>query len=529
MVPVLTSAQMREADRRAIQEGGVAGEVLMENAGAAVARVVSARWPAGRVSVLSGKGNNGGDGFAAARHLLGRPLDVFLVGSRSAVAGDAARHLERLEQAGGRVVEIAQAEQWSAAREHALGANVIVDALLGTGLKARPEGLVGHVVRDLAHRQAAQRHPLVAVDLPSGLPSDTGALDWEVAAASVTVTFGAPKCGHVLPPACDRVGELIVAEIGIPAWLVASGARLWLLDDAEAMVAYPLRAPDSHKGSYGHVLVVAGSLGKSGAAALAGLAALRAGAGLVTVATPAPVLPLVAAARPELMTEPLPTNTSGGVDASALERVLRLAAARDAVVLGPGLGQDPSTVDFVRAFIAQCPRPLLVDADGLNAVASGGPTEAARALRRSAETVLTPHPGELARILGIGVREVQARRLDAARGFAAESGTTLVLKGYRSVVASASGIAAVNPTGNPGMATGGTGDVLAGMIGTLLARGCDAFLAAAVGCYLHGLAGDRAAARHGQEGLVAGDVVEAVPEVLRAMESRLRSLETGHV
>jgi ADP-dependent NAD(P)H-hydrate dehydratase / NAD(P)H-hydrate epimerase len=336
--------------------------------------------------------------------------------------------------------------------------------------------------------------------------------------ARLTVTFAAPKHCHVLPPACDHVGELRIADIGIPGALVEQ-TRLWLLEAADARRAWPPRPRSAHKGTFGHVLVVAGSTGKTGAAVLSALGALRSGAGLVTVATPEPCLPIVAASRPELMTEPLPSGPGGTVARSGVERALELASSRDAVVLGPGLGQDADTRSFVREFVGRCPVPLVVDADGLNALgASGADGAAAELLRRSPATVLTPHPGEMARLIGGSARDVQARRLEAARALAAHSGAVVALKGQRTVIARPDGSAAVNPTGNPGMATGGTGDVLAGITGALLARGCDAWTAATAATYVHGVAGDRAAARLGEEALLASDLVEALAEALRALE-----------
>jgi NAD(P)H-hydrate epimerase len=510
MVPVLTAAEMREADRRTIEEIGLPGAVLMENAGAAVAEAIRRRFPAARrISILCGKGNNGGDGFVVARRLVDLGPRAYLLARKADVKGDARLHMGVLERSGASVAEIADAAAWEVARAEALAADVVVDALLGTGLSEAPAGLLGLAVRDLAGCAA----PVVAVDIPSGLSSDAGEVAWETPRAALTVTFAAPKYGHVLPPACDRVGELRVADIGIPrAVLAQTGHRLWLLEARDAAEGFPPRAPGAHKGRFGHVLVVAGSVGKTGAAILAAAGALRTGAGLVTVATPAPALPTVAAGRPEIMTEPLPVRASGGLDREAVDRTLALAKSRDAVVLGPGLGQDPGTPEFVRELVRRCPGPLVVDADGLNALAGG-----TGAIRREAPTVLTPHPGEMARLIGSRTDEVQRRRVETARALAVETGAVVVLKGQRTVVADASGRAAVNPTGNAGMATGGTGDVLAGMVGALLARGCAPWLAATAAVYLHGLAGDRAAEERGQESLVAGDLLDALPAALRSL------------
>jgi NAD(P)H-hydrate epimerase len=442
---------------------------------------------------------------------------VLLFARRAEVGGDAREHLERLLAAGGAVREVADDATWTRSRDETLTAEILVDALLGTGLREAPSGLVGSVVRELAAASGTMRPRIVAVDLPSGLPSDGGEVPWPCPRADLTITFAAPKRGHVLPPACDHVGELVVADIGIPAGVVSAGG-LFLLEAGDAAAAWPTRDPGSHKGSFGHALVIAGSVGKAGAAALAATAALRAGVGLVTVATPGPALPVVAAARPEAMTEPLPATPAGAIAAEAAERALALAGERDAVLLGPGLGQEAGTRAFVRAFVPRCPVPLIVDADGLNALApSAEEPSAVGLLRRDRPTVVTPHPGEMGRLVAMGAGDVQRRRLETARALAAGTGAVVVLKGHRTVVADADGRAAVNPTGNPGLATGGTGDVLAGVIGALLARGANAWSAATAAVYLHGLAGDRAAARLGQEGMIAGDVAEALPEAILAL------------
>jgi ADP-dependent NAD(P)H-hydrate dehydratase / NAD(P)H-hydrate epimerase len=521
MIPVLTAAEMREADRRAIEERGVPGLVLMENAGAAVAAALRERYPAARrVAVVCGKGNNGGDGFVAARHLLDLAPGVYLLARRQDVKGDAAAHLEKLQAEGGVVQEAPDEAAWEAVSAQALDCDVMVDAILGTGLREAPTGLPRRVINDAA-QAAANGLPVVAVDVPSGLSSDTGDVRWDHVRAALTVTFAAPKYCHVLPRACDRVGELTIADIGIPAAVLGGRHALWLLEPRDAAAAWPPRDPDANKGTYGRILVVAGSVGKTGAAVLAGLGALRAGAGLVTVATPASALPLVAVARPELMTEPLAEAPDGGLHAGALERALEMAHARDAVVIGPGLGQAPGTRAFVQAFVGRCQVPVVVDADALNAFgASESAPPALELLRRSRSTVLTPHPGEMARLLGGSARHIQERRLAAAQELAAATNAVVVLKGRRTIVADGEK-AAVNPTGNPGMATGGTGDVLSGIVGALLARGGDAWTAATAAVYAHGLAGDLAAERLGQESMLAGDLADA-------LSGALRSLEVGH-
>jgi len=519
---VLTVAEMRIADRRTIEEVGLPGPVLMENAGTAVARLIQERFPgARRIAVLCGRGNNGGDGFVVSRRLLALRPETWLAGEISGVAGDACLHMRAYQRSGGEVREILDLNAWESVRERALSADLVVDALLGTGLRERPAGLVGRMVEDLAG-QSRRGTPVVAVDIPSGVSSDSGALAWPAVKAALTVTFGAAKVGHVLPPACDLVGELVVADIGIPEQVLADcGAKLWLLDEGDAGRAFPARSPGSHKGDYGHLLLVAGSVGKSGAAILAARAALLTGVGLVTVATPAPVLPQVAAGRPEIMTEPLPAGPEGSLAVEGLERALALASTRNAVVLGPGIGLNPSTQAFAQGLYDACDRPLLVDADGLNALAAraGG-----RGLsRRGTVTVLTPHPGEMARLSGVSAAEVQGRRLESARGLAEQSDAWVVLKGQRTLVADPEGRVAVNPTGNPGMASGGTGDVLAGIVGALLAMGREAWVAASAGVYVHGLAGDRALSRQGPESLLAGDLLDEMPGAIRWVRAHSRT------
>jgi NAD(P)H-hydrate epimerase len=317
------------------------------------------------------------------------------------------------------------------------------------------------------------------------------------------------------------VGEVVVQEIGIPDRLLEEvGAQLFLLQAGDAARAFPTPSPTTHKGDNGHLLVVAGSLGKTGAAVLAGRAGLLAGAGLVTVATPAPVLPVVAAGCAELMTEPLPVAGDGGLDGAAVDRALVLARQCSAVALGPGLGQSESTREFVVRFVAGCPAPLVIDADGLNLLAPIRDERSQAALsQRSASTLLTPHPGEMARLSGMTTREVLARRVEVARHVSHQARAVTLLKGYRTLVVDPDGRVGVNPTGNPGMATGGSGDVLTGLIGALVAAGRAPWLAAASGAYLHGLAGDRACARRGTHSLVAGDLLAEIPGAVREVLS----------
>jgi NAD(P)H-hydrate epimerase len=518
MLPVLTAAEMRAADRATIDEVGLPGALLMENAGAAVAAVALARYPGARhVVVVCGKGNNGGDGFVVARRLRHRGATAILVGRREDVAGDARLHLLAYERSGGLLLEAGAEGAWATAEERLGAADLVIDALLGTGLEQEPRALAKQAISSM--RSAADRGvPVVAVDLPSGVPSDSGQVPWPAVRADLTVTFAAAKLGHALPPACDLAGELIVADIGIPeSCLAARGSRVGLIEASDAARAFAARPPGSHKGTFGHVLVIAGSVGKTGAAVLAATAALRGGAGLVTLATPEKALAFLPGLRPELMTEPLAATAAGAIGGSAaLARALDLAEARDAVVLGPGLGQEAETRDFVRELVARCPRPVVLDADGLNALGAIGDAADSVTPARARPLVLTPHPGEMARLMNTTSAEVQSRRLEVAQALSLRTGAHVVLKGQRTLVAEPSGRVAVNPTGNPGMATGGTGDVLAGLLGALLAHH-DPWLASLAAVFVHGHAGDLAAARLGQSSLLAGDLIDELSHAIGSL------------
>jgi NAD(P)H-hydrate epimerase len=466
--------------------------------------------------VVCGKGNNGGDGFVVARRLRHRGACAILVGRRADVGGDARAHLQAYERSGGVLLEAGEPGAWPAAEERVGAADLLIDALFGTGLDQEPRGLARDAIA--AIRSAAGRGvAVVAVDLPSGVPSDSGQVPWPAVHADLTVALAAAKLGHVMPPACDLVGELIVADIGIPSSrLEAAGPSVGLIEQSDAARAFAHRAPGSHKGSFGHVLVVAGCVGKTGAAVLAAAAALRGGAGLVTLATAEPVLCMMPGLRPEVMTEPLPATAAGAIGNGAVERALELAESRDAVVLGPGLGQDAATVAFVREFTSRCSRPLVVDADGLNALGALVDGAGPALPKRDSPLVFTPHPGEMARLLNTTVGDVQSRRLETARALSHGAGAYVVLKGQRTLVAEPAGRVAVNPTGNPGMATAGTGDVLAGLVAALLARH-DPWLAAVAAVFVHGRAGDLAAAGRGACSMLAGDLLDSLPDAIRSL------------
>ncbi len=508
---ILSAEAMREVDRTAIEDLGIPSLVLMENAAIGVVDAIGEIYEeAESAAIFCGPGNNGGDGLAIARHLAVRGYEVriFLMTSHRGLQGDAEVQLGICRRQGLHIQDVETEEDVVEALEHARESDVIVDALFGTGLARPLDGLYAAMVEELNELPV----PRVAVDLPSGLNGSRTAPFGPHVLADLTVTFAAPKIAHVFPPAAEAVGELVVADLGIPPDLADEveepGGALYLLCREELAELLPIRDPGTHKGDYGHALIVAGSPGKGGAAILAARAAVRAGAGLVTVAVPDPVLPVVDLGSIESMTLPLPASgTTGQIAAAAAGRILAAAEGKSVLALGPGLGQEEETAEAIRRIVREAALPLVLDADGLNAFAG----RARELAGRQAATVLTPHPGELGRLLGIPAAEVQADRLAAARRAAAETGAVVVLKGYRTLVAIPEGEVHVNPTGNPGMATGGTGDVLTGLIAGLIAQGLEALDATLLGVYLHGLAGDLAAEENGEAGLAAGDLVTQLP------------------
>ena len=512
MIPVVTAAQMRELDRATIEDLGLPGAVLMENAGRAVAdEVARLAPPRGEVAILCGSGNNGGDGYVCARWLRdrGHSATVYLAGGRPRAGSDAALHLSVLERSGGKAVELDTPA--SLARETAAlqRADVLVDALLGTGLKSEVRGHLAEVIGALNQARAGGRR-VIAVDLPSGVDSDTGRILGAAVVADRTVTFGFPKPGVVGFPGAALAGEVTIADIGIPRRLADKPEISLFLVERRDVAGHWRRELGGHKGTYGHVLCLAGSPGKVGAGLLCARAALRAGAGLVTLAVPPEARAAAEGRVPEVMVAALDPERPA---AAALADFEALAAGKSALAVGPGMPTTPAAGALLRALLGRLEIPAVLDADALNLLA---PDRAfLRGLRRP--LVLTPHPGEAGRLLGVSTGEVQADRVAAARRLAADTGAVVVLKGARTVVAQPSGHAVLNPTGNPGMGTGGTGDVLTGVVGALLAGGMKAPVAAFVGAYLHGHAGDLARDRVGETGLTAGDLVDALPEAFREL------------
>jgi ADP-dependent NAD(P)H-hydrate dehydratase / NAD(P)H-hydrate epimerase len=520
---VLTARQMREADRRTIEDLGVPSVVLMENAGTGVASAIEQAFPdlvGRRVAILCGRGNNGGDGFVVARllHERGVHVAVFLVGRASDVKGDALANLDRVRALDLPIAEIGRQLEWERVAPELARQALVVDALFGTGLSSPLTGLLAEMVEGVNRAGV----PVVSIDLPSGLSADTHDMIGPCIRATLTVALGAPKLPLVLSPASAMAGRLVVADIGIPPAVVESldGADLRVITPEALRPLLRPRLGEAHKGAFGHVLIVAGSRGKTGAAHLAACGALRSGAGLVTVATPASCQQTVAGMGPEYMTEGLPETPSGTVAADALDAVLAFPAT--VIATGPGLGTGDSVRAFLWGLVERARAPLVLDADALNAFAG---TAGGLSAREGRTVVITPHPGEMARLLGVPTADVQANRLETARNLASANRLLVVLKGHGTVIATPDGRTAINPTGNPGMATGGTGDVLTGMIAGWLAQGVDADAACRLAVYLHGAAGDLAAGDEGQVSMTAGDLVRCIGRATIALTTPSGSAE----
>ena len=529
---------MREVDRLTTVRFGIPGDRLMEAAGKSVVEVFLEQYgyksgrPPGRVSVFCGKGNNGGDGFVVARRLKeeAEQVEVYLFAAAKELKGDAARNYRRWKEEGGKVHTTETPAQWEKVRGEALGAEVIVDALLGTGIRGTATGLVGQAIDELNRfsRKATAALPswIVAVDTPSGLPSDGEATAGPVVRAHLTVTFTAPKLGQLISGDAACCGQLYVRGIGSPAELVeevGKGPLRWV--GPEEFAHWPLvRAADAHKGSYGHVLLVAGSVGKTGAAVMAGTAALRGGAGLVTVAAPEPAMGVVAASHPEYMTEWLTATSTGTIAAESLrsKRVEEILRGKTVLAMGPGVGVHPETTEFIRAMVARTDLPIVLDADGLNAVA--GHADLLRE-KRTPFLAVTPHPGEMARLLGTTSGEVQKDRLRTAVESAKQWDAYIILKGFHTVLASPNGQVFVNTTGNAALAKGGSGDVLTGLLAALIGQfGTEDFLRVlALGVYLHGRAAELLSEPTDASGILASELAQMIPYARRKLLEELRA------
>lgn len=509
---VVSGEQMRSIENRVFEKYGLSSSIIMELAGRQVAVVARRMMETlhGPIVVVCGKGNNGGDGLVAARWLRHWGYNVAAVvwSSFDDLPGDAATALHAARMAGVPILMPAQAF------EALQNAALIIDAVLGTGVSGSARGQAAEAIKLI---NGASR-PVLAVDMPSGIGTDTGRVEGPAVRADVTVTFGLPKLGLFQFPGADLAGKMVVVDIGLAAAAVeAEQISTELTRSAMVKEWLPTYSRDAHKGTRGRVLVAAGSRGMTGAGALAGEAALRVGAGLVTVAAPEHSQPVIAAIRPEFMTLAIPESPEGGFALAAADAFLHRAAKADALAVGPGLGTDAETQQFARAVVAGATAPMVLDADAIKAFA-GRPELLADC---PVPLVLTPHPGEMAHLLGLSVEAVQADRLSAVRRAADVTKSVVLLKGAYTLIAEPGGEIYINPTGNRALGTGGSGDVLTGIIAGLLAQGLGAAEAAAAGAYMHGMAGDRLAERYGDDGILASELAGELPAVQRDLRKGL--------
>lgn len=506
---------MKAIDRRAIEGLGIIGPILMENAGLQIAMEMLDCFPeinGENIVIVAGRGNNGGDGFVVARHLYNqgcRP-HVILLARMKDLKGDAALNAGIAQRIGVEISEAPGAKEWRVHKKALKKATLLVDALFGTGLTHPAKGFFAQVIDDINVSEAFK----IAVDIPSGLSSDSYQISGPCVEADLTITLAAPKIAHVFPPAEEMVGDLVVADISIPPELFDDDQlRLELVEKERVAPYFRPRKRDAHKGNYGHLFILSGSLGKTGASILAGKAALKMGAGLVTLGTPQSCLPIVARAMAELMTEPLPETTKKTFSADAIERTIELLKDKDALLLGPGISTHPSTAEFVYSLLPKVKIPVVLDADALNILAEN--MGLLKSLKKTA--VVTPHPGEFARLLNLSTKDVVEKKLELGPQFAREYGVILVLKGYRTLICAPDGKTSINPTGNPGMATAGSGDVLSGMIASMIMQEEDPLLATLAAVYVHGLSGDIGVQKIGEKALTAGKLISCLPEAIKSM------------
>ncbi|MDD4568893.1 MAG: NAD(P)H-hydrate dehydratase [Tepidanaerobacteraceae bacterium] len=514
---IVSPSTMSEMDRTAIENYKIPGVILMENAGREVALAVKNMLAEEKVQILTkrivlfcGKGNNGGDGFVAARHLanMGFDIKVLIVADPGQITGDALTNLEIIKNMGLCIEVIDDEQKLDKARNLAEDALVLVDALFGTGLRGEVKGLALQVIKLINVLQI----PVLAVDIPSGICGETGKVLGDAVRSQHTVTMALPKIGLSLYPGLEYAGDLTVADIGMPIDILqTANTDIELLDTEHISRCFKIYPFDAHKGTFGRVFIIAGSCGMTGAAALSGIASVKSGAGLVTIGIPESLNDIVEVKVTEAMTMPLAETATRCISSRALDKALEFSNKCSAVVIGPGLSVEKETKQFVQKFVKTCESPLIIDADGLNTLA-----ECPEVLNKAqGPIIITPHPGELGRLLSTSSLKIQEDRLLAVKTAAKRFNCICVLKGARTLIATPEGKLWINPTGNPGMATGGSGDVLSGMIGAFLARGMKPSEAATAGVYLHGLAGDIAVEQRGQMCLTAQDIINFLPESVK--------------
>ncbi len=513
---IVTPGQMNIIDSTTINRVGIPGIVLMENAALQVVEEIGRIFgtiKGKRIFLFAGKGNNAGDAFAVARHLSnkGARLKVYILAEKSAVTGDALINLKALENCGIPVFELLDTTQLDDLQKSLASSDLVVDGILGTGLSGDVLGLV----RGVIHIINSSGKYILSIDIPSGICGKTGQVRGACIKAEKTVTFGLPKTGMVIHPGCQYTGELVVADISIPTRVISEiDIRTELIDDDYVARIIPHRYSDSSKGTYGKVLIVSGSVGMTGAGCLVASASLRTGAGLVYMGVPSILTSIYDSVLTESITIPLEDGGTGYLAAGCTDQLARHLGRMTVAAVGPGLSVEGDVTHVVRYIIEYSTIPLVLDADALNAISQ----DVGMLENLQAQAVITPHPGEMARLMGMGIKEIQEDRIGAACGFSQKWGVITVLKGARNIVAAPDGTVLINPSGNSGMATGGTGDVLTGVIASLIAQGASPFDAAAAGVYLHGLAGDNVARIKGEHGLVASDIVKELPYVLKKWE-----------
>lgn len=505
---VVTANQMQALDRQTIDKFGIPGRVLMENAGRGATHAFLQnvyQKDRGRVGILAGRGNNGGDGFVMARYLSQKniPVTVYLLSTADKIEGDAAANLKLLSASSVKLVEVPDETRFLEKQSELKHTAYWIDAILGTGLKSDVKGYFRRVITFINDL----KRPVFAVDIPSGLNSDTGQPCGACIQALATATFGFAKIGHVVHPGATFCGHVDVIDIGIPPGLAsAAGVRQHLITGTHIKSLLAHRDPDTHKGQTGHALIVAGATGKTGAAMMTAASALRAGAGLVTLGIPHSLNPILESRLTEAMTIALPDQGTGLLLEEAFPDIVQAVQGKQAMALGPGLGMASHTRNLVYRMIKEIDLPLVIDADGLNNLTGRiGCLEG-----RQSATILTPHPGEMGRLTGVSSSQVQSDRVTAARNLARQTKTFVVLKGARTLIAQPDGAVWINPTGNPGMASGGMGDVLTGLITGLMAQGHTALNACLIGVYLHGLAADMLSTK-APWGYLATEVMDTIP------------------
>ena len=509
---VVTAQEMRQIDQQTIEQIGIPGTVLMEHAGSAVVRVLRQQFPECKnIGIIVGKGNNGGDGLVVARQLAhaGQPIQIFLVSPPESFAGDALTNLQIAQGLDLPITPILSEDELKRLKSQLTSSDLIVDSIFGTGLRGGVHGFIGDVIECIN----GSEKPVIAIDLPSGLSADTGIAEGACIQANYTVTMGLPKRGNLIHPGAELTGQLEVADIGFPLSVIdAQNIQINWTQPFDAVRLLPSRQTHSHKGTYGRVFVAAASTGMTGAAALTSAGALRVGAGLVTLGAPKSLNSILEVKLTEVMTLPLPETAEGSLALEAKTDIIdTIEQSKSILAIGPGLSQHPETVALVHSLIRESETPTVIDADGINALSKS--REILSSL--SPQTVLTPHPGEMARLIGGTIETLERDRIGIAQQFAQTHNVTLVLKGAPTVIAGGNREVWINSTGNAGMATGGMGDVLTGLIAGLMAQKVSPFDAAVLGVYLHGLAGDIVAESIGMPGLMAGDVLNNVPKAIK--------------